>query len=67
MFWNKTREKQTTSVKLEGCLADDKTTLCKHKNHADSCWFCHTGVEPIDNTDEEKTDSFGDSGVFKNA
>lgn len=65
MFWDKKKDKPL--IKLEGCLDETKkTNLCKHGNGG-YCWFCHTGIEPIDNTNEEKPDSFGESGAFKNA
>jgi hypothetical protein len=69
MFWNKTREKQTTSVKLEGCLAEpDDDGKCKHLVPRHTCYFCLTNTEPTPCGDDiEKPDSFGDSGVFKNA
>ena len=67
MSWIKWKSDEKPNVKLEGCLDDDKTVLCVHKNHADSCWFCLKGIEPIDNTNEEKPDPFGGTGSFKNA
>lgn len=38
--WNS--QKQKVTVKLEGCLSpeSDKTVICTHGNHADSCWHC---------------------------
>lgn len=52
MFWNKDRtDKTKTKVKLEGCLdvsQDNKGVLCKHGNHADSCYLCAKTKSSLD-------------------
>lgn len=59
-------EKKTT-VKLEGCLDEsNEVILCKHKNGG-ACWFCMTGNEPIDVTNQEDDDSKFVISPFKNA
>jgi len=64
MSWIKWKSDEKPNVKLEGCLDDSKTVnLCKHGNGG-YCWFCHTGNEPIDNTNKEDEDPF-ESSSFK--
>lgn len=60
--WN-SREK--TKVKLEGCLDEtSQVKLCKH-NIGGVCWFCLTGNEPEEDTDQEEDTDMFESKMFK--
>jgi hypothetical protein len=65
MSWVNWDKKETGKPKviLEDVSAFGNNNLCGHGNNKDSCYFCLTRTEP---KKEEDSNSFGESGMFKN-
>lgn len=59
------RRKKEVTIKLEGCLKESTFELCKHNEHADTCWFCQTGREPSTESDSNDSNDSNEEDLFE--